>query len=45
MNDSLYKNFSIFSLGSQICCLYINLQMDKFYIDNNMLLPLREPLL
>ena len=45
MNDSLYKNLSIFSLGSQICCLYINLQMDKFYIENNMLLPLRESLL
>ena len=44
MNNSLYKYLSILSLVCQICCLYINLQMDKFYIEN-MLLPLRESLL
>jgi hypothetical protein len=45
MNDSLYQYLYSFSLICQICCLYINLQMDKFYIENNMLLPLRESLL
>lgn len=45
MINNLYKYLNLFSLFFQIGCLYVNLQMDKFYIENNNLLPLRESLL
>ena len=45
MLNNLYKYLNLFSLFFQIGCLYVNLQMDKFYIENNNLLPLRESLL
>ena len=45
MVNNLYKYLNLFSLFFQIGCLYVNLQMEKFYIENNNLLPLRESLL
>ena len=45
MLNSLYEYLNLTSLALQICCLYLNLHMDKFYIENDKLLPLKETLL